>query len=157
MDSKSTEKLSDLIGRRFTCERPEDTFLLGARIGEVVKGGEMILLSGPLGAGKTLLAKGILSSLEFDEAEVTSPSFTLVNRYEAELTVYHIDLWRIEDPASAASSVGLEELIDEENAVKIVEWAERIEGYPFPEDSISIEISGDGDSPREIDIRSAVG
>ena len=135
-----------------TSRSPEGTFALGRKLGSSLKGGEVILLSGPLGAGKTLFAKGIASALGFDRDEVNSPSFTLVNEYDADLTIYHIDLWRIEDPSNAAFSVGLEELIEEEGSVKVIEWAERIGDFSLPSDTIRVKISGDGDSDRQISI-----
>src|SRR5689334_5703352 len=74
---------------------PEETFALGEKIGAELKGGEVILLTGGLGAGKTLLTKGILEAVGYDVDDVTSPSFALVNLYPAEnFDVYHIDLWR---------------------------------------------------------------
>ena len=85
----------------YVCETPEETFDLGEKIGESLRGGEMILLSGNLGAGKTLLTKGVLYALEYDVDEVTSPSFSLVNLYKTEKRdVYHIDLWRIDEKSA---------------------------------------------------------
>jgi tRNA threonylcarbamoyladenosine biosynthesis protein TsaE len=137
----------------FVCETPEDTFGLGERIGESLRGGEMILLSGGLGAGKTLLTKGILYALEFDVDEVTSPSFTLVNLYKTdERDVYHIDLWRLDETADAAFAVGLNEILEDENAVVIIEWSERLKNFSFPENVLDVEIEGDGDDAREIKI-----
>lgn len=133
------------------CETPQDTFDLGEKIGESLTGGEMILLSGNLGAGKTLLTKGILHALDFDVDEVTSPSFTLVNLYKTEkFDVFHIDLWRINEKADAAVAVGLDEIIEDEKAVTIIEWAERLSNFSFPESVLDITIEGDGDEPRRI-------
>src|SRR3982751_3464788 len=91
---------------KFNCKTPEETFDLGERFGETLCGGEMILLSGGVGAGKTLFTKGVLSGLGFDVDEVTSPSFTLVNLYKADkFDVYHIDLWRLDGSADPAEAV----------------------------------------------------
>ena len=137
----------------FNCETPEDTFDLGERIGESLRGGEMILLSGGLGAGKTLLTKGILYALEYDVDEVTSPSFTLVNLYKTEkFDVYHIDLWRIDENSDAAFAVGLNEILEDETAVAIIEWSERLKNFSFPENVLKVEIKGDGDDARAIKI-----
>jgi tRNA threonylcarbamoyladenosine biosynthesis protein TsaE len=137
----------------YICNSPEETFDLGEKIGESVRGGEMILLSGGLGAGKTLLTKGILYALDFDVDEVTSPSFTLVNLYKTEkLDVYHIDLWRIDENSDAAFAVGLNEIIEDETAVVIIEWAERLRNFSFPESVYNVEIKGDGDDARTINI-----
>jgi tRNA threonylcarbamoyladenosine biosynthesis protein TsaE len=139
--------------QHFLCNTPEDTFDLGEKIGARLDGGEMILLSGGLGAGKTLLTKGILSALDFDADEVTSPSFTLVNLYRTEkFDVYHVDLWRIDDKADAATAVGLPEILEDEKAVTVIEWSERLRNFSFPEIVFEIDIQGDGDAPRRIQI-----
>jgi tRNA threonylcarbamoyladenosine biosynthesis protein TsaE len=132
----------------------QETFELGARTGAQLTGGEIILLDGPLGAGKTIFAKGIASSLGIDTDEVTSPSFTLVNRYdEGRLTLFHLDLYRLSEGAQAAHAVDLDELLADERAVFLIEWAERMGGYPLPSPVWRVSISGDGDEPREIVIR----
>lgn len=131
---------------------PETTFEIGEKIGESLNGGEMILLTGGLGAGKTLLTKGILSALEFDIDEVTSPSFTLVNLYNAKFDVYHIDLWRLDGETDAAITVGLDEILENASAVVIVEWAERLKRDSFESKVIRVRIEGDGDEPRRIEI-----
>lgn len=139
----------------FTCSSPQDTFDLGEKFGEKLSGGEMILLKGGLGAGKTLFTKGILYALDFDVDEVTSPSFTLVNLYKTEkFDVYHIDLWRIDEKFNAASAVGLGEILEDETAVTIIEWSERLKHFEFPENTFEVEILGDGDLAREISIKS---
>lgn len=130
------------------CKSPEETFELGEKLGETLQGGEVILLEGGLGAGKTLFTKGILYALDFDIDEVTSPSFTLVNRYDAKFTVYHLDLWRIE--SNAAFAVGLDEILEEEGAVVIIEWSERLGKFPIQKKVIRVNIEGDGDEERKI-------
>lgn len=136
----------------FICETPAATFTLGERFSAELAGGEIVLLSGELGAGKTLFVKGVLSALRFDEAEVTSPSFTLVNVYEARLKVFHIDLYRLNDGAAAGYAVDLDEILRDEQAVVLIEWAERLRDFPLPEKIIKITIAGDGDEPRRISI-----
>ncbi len=129
-----------------------DTFRCGKWIGEHLSGGEIILLDGPLGAGKTIFVKGLGDALGLDFNEVTSPSFTLVNRYEAALTLYHLDLYRLADGASAAYAVDLDELLTDERAVIVIEWAERLAGYPLPSPVYRISIEGDGAEMRRIRI-----
>ena len=133
---------------------PEETFALGERIGSQLMGGEVILLNGPLGAGKTLLVKGIAAALDIAEDEVTSPSFTLVNQYEGRLKLYHIDLYRLNEGAAAAHAVDLDEILMETEAVVLIEWAERMGRYPLPAQTWRIEITGDGEEPRKIVISS---
>ena len=137
----------------FESNAPEETIALGERFGAKLEGGEMILLSGGLGAGKTLFTKGILSGLDFDVDEVTSPSFTLVNLYKAEkFDVYHIDLWRIDEAADAAFAVGLDEILEDKTAVVVVEWSERLKKFPFPEKTFRVKIEGDGEQARRITV-----
>lgn len=140
------------------CRTAEETFELGQRLGSGLKGGEVILLTGGLGAGKTLFTKGILSGLDFDVGEVTSPSFTLVNHYKTErFDVYHVDLWRLEKGGDIAFSVGLNEILEIENAVIIIEWAEKLSNFSFDRDVFEVRIEGDGDQPRRIEIKTVEG
>ena len=140
--------------KNIVCNSPEETFGLGEHIGGELSGGDVVLLYGGLGAGKTLLTKGILNALDFDIDEVTSPSFTLVNLYKTRsFDVYHIDLWRLDGNENSAEAVGLEEILENENAVTFIEWADRLHDISFPNKAISIKINGDGDEPRKIDIQ----
>ncbi|HEV2799425.1 MAG TPA: tRNA (adenosine(37)-N6)-threonylcarbamoyltransferase complex ATPase subunit type 1 TsaE [Pyrinomonadaceae bacterium] len=136
----------------WTSHKLADTFLLGKWIGEHLRGGEIILLDGALGAGKTIFVKGVGSALGLDFNEVTSPSFTLVNRYDAHLTLYHLDLYRLTDGVAAAYAVDLDELLSEERAVIVIEWAERLRNYPLPAPVYRVRIEGDGEEVRHIRI-----
>ena len=140
----------------FVSATPEETFNYGHRIGSRLEGGEILLLSGPLGAGKTLLVKGLCAALGIDAEEVTSPSFTLVNPYAGRLQLYHIDLYRLDEGASAAHAVDLDELLADERAVIAIEWAERMLNYPLPGNVWHIDLSGDGDAPRRIRVTRVV-
>ncbi|HSE25141.1 MAG TPA: tRNA (adenosine(37)-N6)-threonylcarbamoyltransferase complex ATPase subunit type 1 TsaE, partial [Pyrinomonadaceae bacterium] len=84
-----------ILTGEFTSHSPEETFNFGHQLGARLNGGEILLLSGPLGAGKTIFVKGICSALGIDEEDVTSPSFTLVNPYQGRLWLYHLDLYRL--------------------------------------------------------------
>lgn len=136
----------------WTSSSAAETFALGQRVGNELNGGEILLLSGPLGAGKTMFVKGLASGLGIDAEEVTSPSFTLVNPYDGRLGLYHIDLYRLDEGASAAHAVDLDELLTDEQAVIVIEWAERLGGYHLPANVWWITIAGDGDEPRKIAI-----
>jgi tRNA threonylcarbamoyladenosine biosynthesis protein TsaE len=136
----------------FICETPEETFALGERFGESLKGGEVMLLEGGLGAGKTLFVKGAMNALDYDVDEVTSPSFTLVNIYAADLKTFHLDLYRLSAGAAAGYAVDLDEILQDEKAVTFIEWAERLEDFPLPENAIKIIIEGDGEDVRKIKI-----
>jgi tRNA threonylcarbamoyladenosine biosynthesis protein TsaE len=143
---------SSISTEEFASHNEAETFALGQRIGERLLGGEIILLNGPLGAGKTVLVKGIATALGLDAEDVTSPSFTLVNPHQGRLLLYHIDLYRLSEGASAAHAVDLDEILSDEKVVVIIEWAERMGRYPLPANVWRISISGDGDEPRKISI-----
>ncbi|HEU4595157.1 MAG TPA: tRNA (adenosine(37)-N6)-threonylcarbamoyltransferase complex ATPase subunit type 1 TsaE [Pyrinomonadaceae bacterium] len=135
----------------WTSHSAGETFDLGRTVGERLAGGEIILLGGALGAGKTVFVKGLAAALGVDPDEVSSPSFTLVNRYdEGRLTLYHLDLYRLEEGASAAHAVELDELLADERAVLVIEWAERMGRYPLPQPLWRVAIGGDGEDPRTI-------
>jgi tRNA threonylcarbamoyladenosine biosynthesis protein TsaE len=131
-----------------------ETFALGAQLGSQLGGGEILLLDGPLGAGKTIFVKGLASALGIDPEEVTSPSFTLVNPYAGRFPLFHIDLYRLDEGAAAAHAVDLEELLTDERAVVVIEWAERLGIYPLPANVWRIAITGDGEAVRSVFISS---
>jgi tRNA threonylcarbamoyladenosine biosynthesis protein TsaE len=137
----------------WTSRSPEETFEVGRRVGERLAGGEIILLSGSLGAGKTVFVKGLAAALGLDPEDVSSPSFTLVNRHAGgRLLLYHIDLYRLDEGASAAHAVDLDELLADERAVIVIEWAERMGRYPLPSPVWQVSIEGDGEEARRISI-----
>jgi tRNA threonylcarbamoyladenosine biosynthesis protein TsaE len=148
---RNAKKRNSMKEKRSISRSPEETFALGEELGKTLGPGDAVLLRGGLGAGKTLFTKGILSGFGFDIDEVTSPSFTLVNLYKADAAdVYHIDLWRLEQGANNAFAVGLDEIFENERAIAIIEWAERLGEFQFPGNIIEISIEGDGDDPRKI-------
>src|SRR5690348_15820582 len=99
----------------------EATASLGARLAALARAGDVITLSGPLGVGKTALARGFISALGH-EGDVPSPSFAIVQPYERlDPPVWHVDIHRIEEPAEI-EELGLDSATD---AVLIVEWPER--------------------------------
>jgi len=109
----------------FISHSEAQTRRLGARLGRLLRSGDVICLAGELGVGKTCLAQGIGWGLGI-EGPITSPSFTLINEYKQEqamLPFYHIDLYRIEE-AKEALALGLEEYFYGEGAC-VVEWADR--------------------------------
>ncbi|HVF90888.1 MAG TPA: tRNA (adenosine(37)-N6)-threonylcarbamoyltransferase complex ATPase subunit type 1 TsaE [Blastocatellia bacterium] len=124
----------------------EETFEVGRRTGEQLQVGAVFLLSGDLGAGKTVFAKGLAAGLGLDPADVTSPSFTLINLYEGRLRLYHIDLYRLDQ--GACMDLGLEEILEEESAVTVIEWAERL-GFA-PENGVHVYIEYLPDEGRRI-------
>lgn len=143
-------ELTWITSGEWTSQNERETFNLGVSIGEQLRGGEVLLLNGSLGAGKTVLVKGIAHAFGLDEEDVTSPTFTLVNPHQGRLLLYHIDLYRLDEGASAAHAVDLDEILTDEKAVTVIEWAERMGPYPLPATAWRISISGDGDAPRQI-------
>jgi len=140
----------------WTSHNPEETFDAGRRVGESLAGGEVLLLSGTLGAGKTVFTKGLAAGLGLDPAEVSSPSFTLVNRHaEGRLVLYHLDLYRLAEGPASAHAVELDELLSDERAVIVIEWAERMGRYRLPPTTWRVHIEGDGEDPRRINITRA--
>jgi tRNA threonylcarbamoyladenosine biosynthesis protein TsaE len=113
---------------------PRETQQVGRIIGEQARPGDIYLLTGPLGAGKTCLTQGIAWGLGVAE-HARSPTFVLMTRYRGRLTLYHLDLYRIGGPAEAWD-LGVEEHLSGDG-VCVVEWAERAEDV-FPEDALWI-------------------
>jgi tRNA threonylcarbamoyladenosine biosynthesis protein TsaE len=136
------------ITGEYTTRSDEETFELGRKIGERLESRAIFLLSGELGAGKTVFAKGLAAGLGIDPVAVTSPTFTLINEYEGRLPFYHIDLYRLE--AGACQALGLDEIFEEKKSVVLIEWAERL-GFP-PEGAIPITIEYLSESERKINI-----
>jgi tRNA threonylcarbamoyladenosine biosynthesis protein TsaE len=132
----------------------EQTFELGTQFSNQLRGGEILLLDGALGAGKTVFVKGLASGLEIDPEEVTSPSFTLVNPHQGRLMLYHLDLYRLPEGPAAAAAVDLDELLGDTSSVIVVEWGERLGSYPLPDNVCHIKITGDGGDPRRITVDS---
>ena len=152
MTDAQSQELNDETPEPYSGEvithSPEETFVVGQRIGEQLEGGEAFLLRGDLGAGKTVFAKGLAAGLGIDPSEVTSPSFTLINTHEGRTRFHHIDLYRIE--RGSEHSLGLDELFEDRKAVVAIEWPERLEIVPAR--AITVRISYVSDSERRISI-----
>jgi tRNA threonylcarbamoyladenosine biosynthesis protein TsaE len=141
----------NLLGRHLTVSESE-TFDLGRLFSAELRTGGLVLLHGQLGAGKTVFVRGIAAGLGIDPDEVHSPSFTLVNFYSGAAPLYHIDLYRLNRGAESAYAVDLDEILQNETAVVVIEWAERLGSFPLPSDHWTVRIDGDGDEPRAIEI-----
>lgn len=132
---------------------PDETFKAGEDLSHRLQSGDLVLLFGGLGAGKTLFTKGMMHGLGFEVDEVTSPSFALVNLYRTDrFDVYHIDLWRLDASSHSADAVGLEEILENPGAVTIIEWADRLGKYETGNNTVRVTIEGDGDDPRTVDV-----
>ncbi|HHT81425.1 MAG: tRNA (adenosine(37)-N6)-threonylcarbamoyltransferase complex ATPase subunit type 1 TsaE [Sphaerochaeta sp.] len=133
---------------RFTSSSPQETLELGFRIGEACSAGSTVSLRGSLGAGKTVLAKGIAKALGITEA-IVSPTFTLMQEYEGKLPLYHMDLYRISG-TDEFEMIGGEEMLYG-NGVTLIEWSEKIQDM-LPDGTIFVHISIMPDNKREITI-----
>ena len=103
-------------------ESVEEMFELGKRIGVQCKPGDQILLTGPLGAGKTLLAQGIGTALGIDE--ITSPTFVIARKHDGQIPIIHIDLYRLLDSANPLAAIeDLDLETEADKSVTIIEWA----------------------------------
>lgn len=118
---------------------PEETHglgrVLGELLGESLSCGQLIALSGNLGAGKTCLVQGILRGLQVQDRYLTSPTFTLINEYRGTVPVYHFDVYRLSSPEEL-EDIGYEEYFFGQG-VTLVEWAEKIEEL-LPEDHLAV-------------------
>ena len=114
-----------------------DTHAIGRAIGAGLAAGDVLLLSGTLGAGKTTLTQGIAWGLGADEY-ARSPTFVLVNEYAARLPIYHMDLYRL-DSFAEVDGLGLDDYLFGDG-VCIIEWADKAPGY-FPEGHLAVEIA----------------
>ena len=129
---------------------PNETIAFAKKIGAMLKGGEVIAYKGGLGAGKTTFTSGLAEGLGLD-AEVTSPTFALVNEYsgEGKPTLYHFDMYRIED-ADDLYATGFFDYLDGKSVLAI-EWSENIEDT-LPEDTIAINIESLGEDKRKFTV-----
>ncbi len=131
-------------------DSPQKTIEIGRKLGKYLEPGDVIYLSGSLGAGKTHFAKGVALGLGVED-HVTSPTFTLINEYEGRMPFYHVDVYRLEEEEEA-HELGLEEYLYG-SGVTLIEWPERIKTV-LPEDYLAVELrfTGTGSEARELEI-----
>jgi tRNA threonylcarbamoyladenosine biosynthesis protein TsaE len=122
-----------------------ETFELGQRLAKTLLPGTVVLLDGDLGSGKTSFVRGMAAGLGIDPAEISSPTFVLIQHYRGPIPLIHVDLYRVETSA-AVDDLGLDEMSD--GGVVAIEWADRL---PRPiEGSISVKIEDLGENVRRI-------
>ena len=120
----------------------EDTLALGAKIAPLLKKGDVIVLSGDLGAGKTLFVSGLLDFFNMKD-EVSSPTFTIVNEYDvkSDLKLFHFDVYRLDSP-NEFLAIGGDEFFY--NGICLIEWGEKIEEL-LPDDCLRIDFKKDAE------------
>jgi tRNA threonylcarbamoyladenosine biosynthesis protein TsaE len=127
---------------RLVSRSPAETREIGRLLGQRAEAGDVLALSGPLGAGKTILAKGVAAGLGVPGV-VNSPTFVLMNEHHGRLPLFHVDVYRLSDPRDALDAG----LLDESNArgISVIEWADQIE-RELPADRLDLELEPrDGD------------
>jgi tRNA threonylcarbamoyladenosine biosynthesis protein TsaE len=135
----------------FTTHAPAETFELARRIGEKLKGGEVFLLEGDLGAGKTVFAKGIGAGLQIDPAEVSSPTFTIINQLQGRLKLTHLDLFRISGNYDELRELGIDEILEDDSGVIVIEWPDRLSGRVL-QGACLVKINDQGANNRLIEL-----
>ncbi|HUL80485.1 MAG TPA: tRNA (adenosine(37)-N6)-threonylcarbamoyltransferase complex ATPase subunit type 1 TsaE [Vicinamibacteria bacterium] len=130
-----------------TSRREEETMAVAAEMAAAFRGGEVVLLSGELGSGKTVFVRGLARGLGADPDEVASPTFVLLTAYPGRLTLHHADLYRLRGDGDEGE-LGLEEL-PSPGGVLAVEWAERLRNVPWPA-ALRVRLEHRGDDARRI-------
>ena len=130
----------------FHTSSPEETQSLARRLGRACRGGEVFLLIGNLGAGKTCFTQGLAKGLDVDEY-VHSPTFVLVSEYHGRRTIHHIDLYRIESTPEAVD-LGLDDYFNSD-AVSVVEWADKA-AQAMPPEHLRVEMTDAGGTERDM-------
>jgi tRNA threonylcarbamoyladenosine biosynthesis protein TsaE len=135
--------------REITTHSAEETIAFGRTLAELLAPPKLVLLRGDLGAGKTMLVKGIAAAFQAAaEEDVTSPTFTLVHEYRGpRANLYHIDLYRIDTPREL-ETLALDDLRDE-NSILLIEWGEKFLRLERERD-VEISLERDGDNGRRI-------
>jgi tRNA threonylcarbamoyladenosine biosynthesis protein TsaE len=135
----------------------QQTIALGERLARHLRAGNVVLLHGDLGSGKTTLAQGVLAGLGV-AGPVPSPTFTLVNEYDGmtaiggPVRVYHLDLYRLASEADL-DSIGLDDYLAPTDGITLIEWPERAESH-FEGDYLLVEIRSTGEAQRQIRLSS---
>ena len=132
---------------RLISNSPEDTLAIARELGAALLPGDVVAMTGELGAGKTLFCKGVGEALGIPPDRIVSPTFTIVTEHAGPVPLTHIDVYRLSG-ARDADEIGMRELLSGDG-VCLVEWAEKIEEL-LPTDCIRVTFTISGDDRREI-------
>lgn len=134
--------------KKYISNSVEDTNKIAEEFAKTIEPGQIVLLVGDLGAGKTAFVKGVVKALHGDPDQVTSPTFTIVNEYSLDdFPIYHFDLYRLENP-NELYNIGFEEYFYG-SGVCFIEWPERASDF-FDDNTIVVNIKKLGNNKREI-------
>lgn len=129
----------------FKSESVKETIEFGQLLGEKLKAGDVVALSGPLGSGKTHCVKGIAQALGINAEMVQSPTYSLINEYKGHISLFHFDCYRMES-VDEALEIGAEEYFYDEG-ICVIEWPEKIEPI-LPDEVIWVDLESTGASER---------
>ena len=152
MESKNGIRLCPpLLETQVISTSPEETRAIGRIVGEHAAAGDVVLLTGELGAGKTCLTQGILHGLGSDDL-ARSPTFVLISEHRGRMPLYHMDLYRV-GSVEQTEELGIEEYL-EGDGLTVVEWADNVPGI-FPDDSLRIHIELVSECERHLSFTAA--
>lgn len=132
----------------FFSKSDRETLKFAQKLAEGFRGGEVVLLGGELGAGKTVFAKGAAKALGIEE-QVTSPTFAIHNQYQGRLALNHFDFYRLDE--AEAEVLGLDEFFGAKDGVCLIEWWQNVKGL-LPKKCIKVDIEKISDTERKITV-----
>lgn len=134
----------------FETDSPDETLTRGVRLGEVLADGDFVALDGPLGAGKTLFARGVATGAGVDPGEVASPTYAVLQSYQGRIALHHADLYRLSNADELLGTGYFDEL--DAGGAALVEWCERI-SEAAPPDALYVRIGVLSPSRRIFQVR----
>ncbi len=129
-----------------TTSSPAETIAYARQFAARLKPGDVVALTGDLGAGKTCFVKGLVAG-----CAVTSPTFSMLHVYHASVPIYHVDLYRL-DSVEQALAIGIEDYLPAPDAITVIEWADKIESL-LPPATIRVRFEITGETTRRIEVQ----